>query len=78
MIRVRTRFQDTPGNGYCFVLLHDGRDLRGQLSNVGLNDGGATLLWDPDCDDTIEATLHVDHKHPKMFDVGLWARAVSE
>ena len=78
MLHVETRFQDTPGDGYYFVLLYDGRDLASQLSELGLKDGDTVLLWEPDCPGyTVEATLLVDYHHPMMYRRCLWAKANS-
>jgi hypothetical protein len=77
MLRVQTSFQDTPGDDYYFVLSHAGRPLSEQLGELGLKDGDAVLLWEPDCGGyTVEAVLLFDFKHPMMFERGLWARAV--
>jgi len=76
MLRIQTSFQDTPGDGYYFVLLHDGRELNSQLDELGLKDGDTILLWEPDCGDyKIEAILLVDYRHPMMPGTALWARA---
>ena len=61
MLRVQTSFQDTPGDGYYFVLLHDERPLVEQVETLELRDGDAVLLWEPDCGDfTVEAILLFD------------------
>jgi hypothetical protein len=75
MLRVQTSFQDTPGDGYYFVLLYNERPLQEQLSDLGLKDGDIVLLWEPDCGDyTEEATLLFAYHHPMMFEPSLWAR----
>jgi hypothetical protein len=76
MLRVQTSFQDTPGDGYYFVLLHDERPLVEQVETLELRDGDAVLLWEPDCGDfTVEAILLFNFKHPMMLEPGLWAKA---
>jgi hypothetical protein len=76
MLRVQTSFQDTPGDGHYFVLLHDGRDLKTRLDELGLKHGDTILLWEPDCGDhEVEAVLLVDYRHPMMSAPALWARA---
>ena len=76
MLRVQTSFQDTPGDGHYFVLLHEGRDLKPQLEDLGLQQGDSILLWEPDCGGhTVEAILLVDYQHPMMPGPALWARA---
>ena len=76
MLRVQTSFQDTPGDGYYFVLLYEERDLGDQLNELGLADGDSVLLWEPDCGDyELEATLLFDFRHPMAFEPMLWARA---
>lgn len=76
MLCVETSFQDTPGDGYYFVLVYNGRPLEDQLDELGLKDGDSVILWETDCGDfAIEATLLVDYQHPMMFKPGLWARA---
>ena len=78
MLRVQTSFQDTPGDGYYFVLLYQGRNLSDQIGELGLMNGDTVLLWEPDCGDfTVEAKLLFDFCHPMTSDVGLWAREVS-
>jgi hypothetical protein len=52
MLRIQTSFQDTPGDGYYFVLLYEGRELSSQLDQLGLKDGDTVLLWEPDCAET--------------------------
>ena len=44
MLRVQTSFQDTPGDGYYFVLLHDERPLVEQVETLELRDGDAVLF----------------------------------
>lgn len=62
--------------GYYFVLLHDERPLVEQVETLGLRDGDAVILWEPDCGDfTVEAVLLFDFKHPMMLEAGLWAKA---
>src|SRR4051812_47627432 len=39
VLRVQTSFQDTPGDGYYFVLLYEGRPLSEQAEALGLKDG---------------------------------------
>ncbi|QEX20737.1 hypothetical protein FRZ61_06560 [Hypericibacter adhaerens] len=76
MLRVQTSFQDTPGDGYFFVLYHNDRPLQEQLNDLGLKDGDTVFLCDPECGDyTIEATLLFDYRHPMSPEPGLWARA---
>jgi hypothetical protein len=75
MLRVQTSFQDTPGGGYYFVLYYNDRPLQEQLNDLGLKNGDVVLLWEPDCDYTIEASLLFDYEHPMMFEPRLWARA---
>jgi len=66
--------QDTPGDGYYFVLLYDERPLVEQVETLGLRDGDAVILREPDCGDfTVEAVLLFNFKHPMM--PGLWAKA---
>jgi hypothetical protein len=74
MLRIQTSFQDTLGDGYYFVLLYGGRDLAVQLDELGLKDGDAVLLWDAECDSTIEATLLFNHSHQLMPEPRLWAK----
>ena len=76
MLRVETSFQDTPGDGFYFVLIYNDRPLKDQLNDLGLKDGDTVLLWEPDCGDfTIEATLLFSYHHPMAFGPQLWARA---
>ena len=76
MRRVQTNFQDTPGEGYYFVLLYDERPLVEQVQTLGLRDGDPVPLWEPDCGDfTVEAILLFNFKHPMMREPGLWAKA---
>ena len=77
MLRVETSFQDTPGDGFYFVLQYKGRPLNLQLEELGLKNGDKVILWEEDCGDfEIEATLLLDYKHPMMFERALWAKAV--
>ncbi len=76
MLRVQTSFQDTPGDGYYFVLLYDERPLVEQVETLGLRDGDAVILWEPDCGEfTVEAVLLFNFNHPMMFEPALWAKA---
>jgi len=76
MLRVETSFQDSPGDGYYFVLLYNDRPLQEQLIELGLKDGDTVLLWEPDCDDyTVEATLLFDYRYAMHMEPRLWARA---
>ncbi|MGH6941157.1 hypothetical protein [Hypericibacter sp.] len=75
MLRVETSFQDTPGDDHYIVLYYNGRPLEEQLQELGLKDGDAVILWEPDCDYTVEATLLFAYKHPMMLRPALWARA---
>jgi hypothetical protein len=78
MLRIQTSFQDTPGEGYYFVLLYQGRDLSIQIDDLGLKNGDTVLLWEPDCGDYIvKATLLFDYRHPVMDRVALWAKEIS-
>ena len=75
MLRVQTSFQDTPGDGYYFVLYYNGRPLEEQLNDLGLKDGDTVLLWEPDCGDyTEEATLLFQHRCG-LLEPRLWARS---
>jgi len=75
MLRVQTSFQDTPGDGYYFVLFYNDQPLEGQLSDLSLEDGDTVLLWDPECDDyTVEAVLLFSFQHPLDYWPRLWAR----
>jgi hypothetical protein len=75
MLRIQTSFQDTPGGGYYFVLLHDGRNLSDQIEELGLKDGDTVLLWEPDCGGhAIEAKLLFDYHHPMMSEPMLGPR----
>lgn len=74
MLRVETSFRDTPGDDWYFVLLYEGRPLAEQLDALGLRDGDKILLWEPDCDFEVEATLHFNYKHSMMYEAALWAR----
>jgi hypothetical protein len=77
MFRIQTSFQDTPGDGYYFVLLYEGHDLSGQLDELGLKDGDAVLLWEPDCGDyTVVATLLFNYHHPMALKPALWAKEI--
>jgi hypothetical protein len=76
MLRVQTSFQDTPGDGYYFVLLYEKRPLVEQVETLGLRDGDAVILWEPDCGDfAVEAVLLFNFKHPMMLESALWAKA---
>lgn len=76
MLRVETSFQDTPGDGFYFVLYYKGRRLCEQLEELGLVDGDTVILWEEDCGDfEIEASLLFDYQHPMMFERALWAKA---
>ncbi|HEY2010356.1 MAG TPA: hypothetical protein VGH23_15310 [Rhizomicrobium sp.] len=75
MLRVQTSFQDTPGEGFYFVLYYNDRPLEEQLNDLGLKDGDTVLLWEPDCGDyTVEATLLFDYLYPGTPEPRLWAR----
>jgi hypothetical protein len=77
MLRIQTSFQDTPGDGYYFVLLYQGRELSTQLDELGLKHGDTVLLWEPDCGDyTVEATLLFNYHHPMLLEPGLWAKEI--
>ncbi len=77
MLRIQTSFQDTPGDGYYFVLLYEGHDLSGRLDELGLKDGDAVLLWEPDCGDyTVVATLLFNYHHPATSKPALWAKEI--
>ena len=76
MLRVQTSFQDTPGDCYYFVLLYEKRPLVEQVETLGLRDGDAVILWEPDCGDfAVEAVLLFNFKHPMMLESALWAKA---
>ena len=76
MLRVKTSFQDTPGDDFYFVLRYRGRPLSEQLEELGLRNFDKVILWEEDCGDVeIEATLLFDHEHPMMFGPALWAKA---
>lgn len=76
MLRVQTSFQDTPGDGYYFVLLYDGAPLSDQVEALGLKDGSKVILWEPDCGDyEVEATLVFNHQHSMTSEPKIWARA---
>jgi hypothetical protein len=76
MLLVQTSFQDTPGDGYYFVLTYNGLPLQEQVVDLSLKDGDTILLWEPDCGDyTLEATLVFDYLHPMTLEPSLWARA---
>jgi hypothetical protein len=65
MLRVQTSFQDTPGDGYYFVLVYDERPLVEQAETLGLRNGDAVILWEPDCGDfSVEAVLVFNFEHP--------------
>jgi hypothetical protein len=77
MLRIQTSFQDTPGDGYYFVLLYQGHELRTQVDRLGLKDGDTVLLWEPDCGDyTVKATLLFNYRHPMTPEAKLWAKEV--
>jgi len=76
MVRVETSFQDTPGDGFYFVLFHLGRPLCEQLEELGLKNGDEVILWEEDCGDfELQATLLFDYSHPMMVGPALWAKA---
>ncbi len=76
MLRIQTSFQDTPGDGHYFVLLYNERPPVEQVETLGLRDGDAVLLWEPDCGDfTVEAILLFNFKHPMMLEPALRAKA---
>jgi hypothetical protein len=79
MLRIQTSFQDTPGDGYYFVLLHGGRNLSDQVNDPGLKDGDTVLLWEPDCGDhSVEARLLFNYRHLMMMGKAmLWAKKIS-
>ena len=78
MLRVQTSFQDTPGDGYYFVLVYNGAPLAEQVDALGLKDGDRIILWEPDCGDyTVEATLLFGYLHPMTLEPMLWARATT-
>jgi hypothetical protein len=78
MLRVQTSFQDSPAEGFYFVLYYEGRPLQEQLDALGLRDGDTVLLWEEDCGDfTVEATLLFDYLYPDMPAPRLWAREKS-
>jgi hypothetical protein len=78
MLRIQTSFQDTPGDGYYFVLLYEGRNLSDQINDLGLKDGDIVLLWEPDCEGyTIKARLLFNHRHGMMSEARLWAKEIS-
>jgi hypothetical protein len=75
VLRIQTSFQDTPGDGYYFVLLHEGRNLSDQINELGLKDGDTVLFWEPDCAGyTVEARLLFDYRYPMTGETRLWAR----
>jgi hypothetical protein len=75
VLRVQTSFQDTPGDGYYFVLLYEGRPLSEQAEALGLKDGDTVVLWEPDCGDYgVEAVLKFNFQHPMTFERSLWAK----
>ena len=77
MLRIQTSFQDTPGDGYYFVLLYQGHELSSQTDQLGLKDGDIVLLWEPDCGDfTVKARLLFDYQHPMMPKCALWAKEI--
>jgi hypothetical protein len=76
MLRVQTSFQDSPGDGYYYVLIYNDCPLHEQVDDLALKDGEIVLLWEPDCGDhTLEATLLFNYQHPMVFEPSLWARA---
>ncbi|WP_143201516.1 hypothetical protein [Bradyrhizobium sp. NAS96.2] len=78
MLRIQTSFQDTPGGGYYFVLLYEGRNLSDQIHDLGLKDGDTVLLWEPDCGGyTVEAKLLFNYRHSMTSEARLWAREIS-
>jgi hypothetical protein len=78
MLRVQTSFQDTPGGGFYFVLLHDGQNLSDQIDDLGLKDGDTVLLWEPDCGGhTVKARLLFNYRHPMTDKAMLWAKEIS-
>ena len=74
MLRIQTSFQDSPDDGYYFLLYYDERKLNEQLEELGLRDGDTVVLWDPDCDLEVKATLLFDFHHPMAFGRMLCAR----
>jgi hypothetical protein len=75
MLRIQTSLQDTPGDGFYFVLLYQGRDLKEQVMQLGLKDGDTVLLWEPDCEDyTVQARLLFEYRHPMAPGPRLWAK----
>jgi hypothetical protein len=78
MLRIETSFQDTPGDGYYFVLRYEGHPLEEQLTELGLRDGDTIILWEPDCTHTTRATLLIDFHHPMGPMIKLWAREISD
>jgi hypothetical protein len=78
MLRVQTSFQDTPGDGYYFVLLYKDVPLAEQLDALGLKDGDRVILWEPDCGGyEVEATLVFGYQHPLTHAPMLWAQAIT-
>ena len=78
MLRIQTSFQDTPGDGYYFVLLYDGRSLSDQIDDLGIKDGDRVLLWELDCAGyTVEARLLFNYCHPMTSEPRLWAKEIS-
>ena len=75
MLRVQTSFQDTPGEGFYFVLYYRNKPLAEQLNELGLDNGDSVMLYEDDCDYEAEAVLLFDYKHPMMFGKALWAKA---
>ncbi|MBY6242858.1 hypothetical protein [Methylosinus sp. Sm6] len=79
MLRVETGFQDSPGDGFYFVLQYKCRALTEQIEELGLEDADKVILWEEDCAGfEMEATLIFDYKHPMMLERTLWARAERE
>jgi hypothetical protein len=78
VLRVETSFQDTPDDGFYFVLHFRGRSLTEQLEELGLKDGDKVILWEDECDLELTAVLLFDYKHPMMFKRALWARETRE
>ena len=56
-------------------MLYDEHPLVEQVETLGLRDGDAVVLWEPDCGDfTVEAILLFNFKHPMMLQPALWAK----
>lgn len=78
MLRIQTSFQDTPGDGYYFVLVYGGRNLSDQIHDLGVRDGDTVLLWEPNCAGyTVRARLLFDYRHPMTNEPKLWAKEIS-